>query len=152
VTFFSPLSTPLTGRADCAITIANTISWNFGSPLLDLQAMTTDQALLEAALAGYQQQYEDIQARMAEIRRMLRTTPAAALSTASSSSAAPVKKRKISAAGRRRMAEAQRKRWAAQKGTKEAPAKRHMSAAGRKRIADAAKKRWAAFRAKKTES
>jgi hypothetical protein len=66
----------------------------------------------------------------------------------------------MSAAGRKRIAEAQRKRWkvfhqaqdpAAAK--KAAPAARRMSAAGRKRIAEATKKRWAAFRkAKKAQA
>ena len=59
----------------------------------------------------------------------------------------------MSAAGRKRIAEAQRKRWKAfhqaqepAAAKKAAPAARRMSAAGRKRIAEATKKRWAAFR------
>jgi hypothetical protein len=100
--------------------------------------MTTDRGLLEAALLGYKQQLTETKAKMAEIRLLLGGAPAAA----------PAKKRTISAAGRRRMAEGQRKRWAAQESPDKPPAKkRHMSAAGRKRIAEAAKKRWAAFRA-----
>jgi hypothetical protein len=111
--------------------------------------MTSDSAFLEAALLGYRHQLDEIEAKMAEIRSLLRTgsLDGPARGTVS---AAPAKKRTISAAGRRRIAEAQRKRWAAQKGVKETPArKRQMSAAGRKRIADAAKKRWAALRAQK---
>jgi hypothetical protein len=105
-----------------------------------LAAMTTDRGLLEAALLGYKQQLTETDAKMAEIRLLLEGAPMPA----------PAKKRKISAAGRRRMAEAQRKRWAAQNSPDGPPAKkRHMSAAGRKRIAEAAKKRWAAFRAQR---
>ncbi len=57
----------------------------------------------------------------------------------------------MSAAARKRIALAQKKRWAAVKagqGTKAAvkPAKRVISAAGRARIVAATKKRWAAYR------
>src|ERR1035437_3388933 len=68
---------------------------------------------------------------------------------------ATAKKRRMSAAGRRRIALAQKKRWAALKADqkrKQAPAaqtqpkKRVISAAGRARIVAATKKRWAAWR------
>jgi len=61
----------------------------------------------------------------------------------------------MSAAGRRHIAAAQRKRWAAVKKSQAqgkgaekpaAPKKRKMSAAARKRIGEATRKRWAAFR------
>lgn len=59
----------------------------------------------------------------------------------------------MSDAGRRRIAEAQRKRWAAVKKNKPAAAaahapkkKRVLSAEGRRRIIEATKKRWAAYR------
>jgi hypothetical protein len=56
-------------------------------------------------------------------------------------------RRKMSAAGRARIAEAQRQRWAKVKGkTKSAsvaPKRRTMSAAGRARIAAAQRARWA---------
>ncbi len=66
------------------------------------------------------------------------------------------KKRKLSPEGRKRIAEAVKKRWAAQKAVskkavaapkKTAKKKRNLSPEGRKRIADAAKKRWAAQKA-----
>ena len=66
------------------------------------------------------------------------------------------KRRTVSAAGRMRMAEAQRKRWAARKQASVPPKaakpeaqkpKRKLSAAGRKRIVEATKKRWALVRA-----
>jgi len=57
----------------------------------------------------------------------------------------------MSAAARRRIALAQKKRWAAYKAAKGTPAKpkpqkRMLSAAGRARIVAATKKRWAAYR------
>jgi len=71
-------------------------------------------------------------------------------------------KRIISAASRRKMAQAQRARWAragegsqpaagAAKTTGSAPVKRVISAAGRKRIAAATRARWAKFRAQKAK-
>jgi hypothetical protein len=56
----------------------------------------------------------------------------------------------MSAAGRSRIAAAQRTRWAEyRKAKNEAPKKRRISAAGRKRIIAATKKRWAEFWKKK---
>jgi len=58
----------------------------------------------------------------------------------------------MSAAGRRRIAAAQRKRWAAVRKSQSqgkgvaAPKKRKLSAAARKRMGDATRKRWAAVR------
>ena len=56
-------------------------------------------------------------------------------------------RRKMSAAGRARIAAAQKARWAKAKG--QATAKRKLSAAARKRIAAAQRARWAKFRAAK---
>jgi hypothetical protein len=59
-------------------------------------------------------------------------------------------KRNVSPAARARIAEGQRKRWAAARGTTKqaaatpAPGKRQFSPAARRKIADAARKRWAA--------
>ena len=68
-------------------------------------------------------------------------------------------KRKISAASRRRMALAQKKRWAAIKGQSQAksvagsePPKRRISEEGRKRIVAATKKRWALKRAEEAKA
>ena len=73
----------------------------------------------------------------------------------SSASQARPRKRRLSAAGRKRIAEAAKRRWAAIKAAKAGPtakaaskavkhrAKRRISAAGRKRIAEAARKMWA---------
>jgi hypothetical protein len=63
---------------------------------------------------------------------------------------APIKKRKMSAAGRAKIAAAQKARWAKAKGQKakqSEPKRRKMSAAGRARISAAAKARWAKAKA-----
>lgn len=69
--------------------------------------MTLDPALLRAALIGYENQLAQIDKAMAEIRRQLKT--------AGSGSPAPAKERgrAMSAAARKRIAAAQKKRWAA---------------------------------------
>jgi hypothetical protein len=84
-------------------------------------SLQLDSGTLQAALVGYQQQLEHIEARMAEVRRRLRAAGAAAKSVASAQ-AAPAragrrpKKHRMSAEGRARIAAAQRARWAKLKG------------------------------------
>ncbi len=109
--------------------------------------------LLAAAMIGFEAQKVAIEGKIAEIRLQLdggKSEPASP-----SEIRKPRKKR--SAAVRRKMALAQRARWAKIKQVS-APQpsspltktpKRAMSAAGRKRIAAAQKKRWAAI--KKTD-
>ena len=109
--------------------------------------MLINAELLQAALSGYQAEYARIQQAMAEIRRELGSSTA--------STPKPVaegKKRTMSAAARKRIAAAQKKRWAEfHSKSKEAPVKkkRKLSAAGRARIVEATKRRWAAVRAQK---
>ena len=70
---------------------------------------TNDHALLEAALIGYQHQAAQLAEKIAEIRRQLGgKTPSAAPKAA----ATPTKRRTMSAAARKRIAAAQKKRWA----------------------------------------
>jgi hypothetical protein len=111
-------------------------------------SLTIDSSILEAALIGYQHERDQIDAKIAEIRRQIGgQTPQASAPEGESP-----RKRVVGAAGRKRMAAAQRKRWAEFKKAKEAPApakKRRLSAAGRKRIIEATKKRWAEVRARK---
>ena len=109
--------------------------------------------ILTAAIEGFAQQKLRIDAQIAELRTMLpggRTEPAATLTVPKG------KRRKLSAAARKRIGDAQRKRWAESKGasesvaTSEAPKrKRKLSAAGKRAIAEAVRKRWAAVRAAK---
>jgi hypothetical protein len=103
--------------------------------------------ILTAAIAGYEQQKRDIDERVAALRQMLHsngTVPAAPATNG---------RRPMSAAARKRIAAAQRKRWATVRASEpktaaEAarPKKRKLSAAGRKAIIEATKRRWAAFR------
>ena len=84
-----------------------------------------------------------------------RGRPSKASAVGVAPASAPIaRKRKMSAAGRKAIAKAARKRWAAVKAAK-APTppvveqKRALRAAARKAMADAAKKRWAAIKAGK---
>jgi hypothetical protein len=107
--------------------------------------------IITAAIEGFESQKAQIDAQIAELRQMLTGRPA---ETAAAPEPAKRKRRKMSAAGRARIAEAQRKRWAESKKAPEPSApkaapkpKRKLSAAGRRAIIAAAKKRWAAKRA-----
>ncbi len=114
------------------------------------QTLLNDPAVLQAALEGLERQRERTEEHIAELRRHFgKATP----------KGAPRKRRTMSATARKRIAQAQKKRWAEyRKGTKakeaETPAlaakparkKRRISAAGRKRIIEATKRRWAEYR------
>jgi len=113
-------------------------------------AIRAQNDLLAMALVGYEREKAKIEATIADIKAQLGLRgpgrPKAAIGIAGVS--APTGRRTLSASARRRIAEAQRKRWAAIKGTKTAAVakpKRRLSAAGRKAIIEATKKRWAAF-------
>jgi len=112
-----------------------------------------DNEILEAALIGFQHQRDQIQQKIAELRSQLGTGPSPRQAPAAGEEGAPAgKQRTMSMSARRRIALAQKKRWAvfkAQHGTRAAapkPQKRMLSAAGRARIVAATKKRWAAYR------
>jgi hypothetical protein len=100
--------------------------------------------ILAAALIGYKTELSKIDAKMAELRAQLRDSPAT-----NGTGRTARKSGGMSAAGRRRIAAAQRKRWAALKNAKAETAKpkRKISAAGRAAIVKAVKARWAAVRA-----
>jgi hypothetical protein len=113
------------------------------------------QPIIEAAIKGYLAQKAEIDSQIAELRSMLpggiRMSPAA---TPSDTGAG--KRKKFSLASRRKMAAAQRARYAKLRGESEPteaptakPKKRRMSAAGRRAISIATKKRWAAIKAAK---
>jgi len=109
--------------------------------------------IITAAILGFEEQKRHIDTRVAELRDMLDGGPAA-------TPEAPTRKRrrKLSAAARARIAEAQRKRWAAYKqaepSAKQATPKpkRKLSAAGRKAIIAATKRRWALKRAESAKA
>ena len=100
-------------------------------------------------------QKEELDAKISELRAWPTGGP-----TERAAAAEPVtpKRRRMSAAARKRIGDAQRKRWAASKKAAEpsvpevAPkSKRKLSAAGRKAIIAATKKRWEAVRAAKAQ-
>ena len=117
-------------------------------------AQTISAEILRAALAGLRLQEQKIQEQIAEVEGMLGVKSGAIASTEDASTG---KRRQFSAASRRKMALAQKARWAAIRGTSEQPEtstpaptkakRRKMSAAGRKAVGDATRARWAAKRA-----
>src|ERR1700733_16252282 len=97
----------------------------------------------QAALIGLQRTLEGVEQNIADLRRRL------GAHSDSEPTPGPAK-RTMSAAARKRIALAQKKRWAAYKvkssKAAEPQPKHEMSAEGRARIVAATKKRWAAFR------
>jgi hypothetical protein len=111
------------------------------------------QEIINAAIVGFEQQKLRIDAQIAELRAMLSGSPA---ESAATPKPATGQRRKFSAAARRRMKEAQQKRWAKIRGESAPPApatpehakaKRRISDEGMKRIIAATKKRFALKRA-----
>jgi hypothetical protein len=105
--------------------------------------------IIEAAIDGLEAKKQRIDVQIAKLRALLSPS---GNGSAPASPPTVHKKRGMSAAGRKAIAEAQRKRWAAAKGqsvntesTKKP--KRKLSAAGRAAIVAATKKRWALKRA-----
>ena len=103
--------------------------------------------ILAAAIEGFLAQKQRLNAQIAELRQQLTGGSPEPAATPEPTR----KRRKMSAAARKRIAEGQRKRWAAAKKESGVPAdtakpvakkaKRKLSAAGRQRIIDATKKR-----------
>jgi hypothetical protein len=116
----------------------------------------TDEIII-AAIQGFESQKARIEQQVAELRAMLSVGPARAAAAAEG----PIRKRKeFSPAARRKMALAQKARWAKIRGESEPQspalpevpkAKRRLSAAGRQAIIAATKKRWAAVNAAKAQ-
>jgi hypothetical protein len=108
--------------------------------------------IIHAAIEGFESQKRRIDSQIDELRQLLNGGG----TEIGAESGTPARKRKISAAGRRRMAAAQKARWAKIRGETEptsslaapkpARQKRKLSAAGRKAISEATKRRWAAKR------
>ena len=108
--------------------------------------------VINAAILGFESQKLRIDAQIAGLRAMPTGTP-----TATAAAEAPKgKRRKMNAAARKRIGDAQRKRWAESKkesapsspvAPEAAKPKRKLSAAGKAAIVAALKKRWAAKRA-----
>ena len=116
-----------------------------------------NRSILEAALIGLESRREQIEQQISTVQGMMRdgTAPrktASADQPPSTPTSKPgSKKRRLSPAGRRAIAEAARRRWAAVKSEQGATGesagrKGGLTTAGRKRLADAMRKRWAAKR------
>jgi hypothetical protein len=114
-------------------------------------ATKIDRTILEAALIGIEAQKKQLDERAAQIRQMLDGNQTEA--TTASSETAPRKRRKLSAAARKRIAEAQKARWAKVRGRSPAKAvapkaKRKLSPAARAKLVVNLKKARAAKAAK----
>ncbi len=120
--------------------------------------MKQDEELIHYALIGLEEQKRQIDEKILELRGRSGPGPSADVPQK-----APAARKGMSAAGRERIAAAQRARWAAQRGTAAqpvaaqpvkksaaAPARKKgtMSAEARARIAEAQRKRWAAAKKK----
>lgn len=109
--------------------------------------------IIDAAILGFEEQKARIDAQIAELRAIGSDEPGEAINEIALQPKRA--RRKISAAGRRAMAAAQRKRWAGVKGETETKTagpvkpKRKLSAAGKAAIVPALKKRWTAKKAAK---
>ena len=111
--------------------------------------------IITAAIAGFEEQKRQINGQIAELRATLNGGSTGVTVTPE----APRKRKKVSAAARRKMAVAQKARWAKIRGeagptapaVKPTPAKakRRISKEGMARIIAATKKRWAMVRAEK---
>ena len=108
--------------------------------------------IIIAAITGFESQKTKIDDQIAELRAML---PGGTTQTAATPEAPTGKRKKFSAAARKRMKEAQQRRWAKIRGESESPVpataesskpKRKLSKAGRAAIVAALKKRWAAVK------
>jgi hypothetical protein len=77
-------------------------------------SISLDKATLEAALLGYQQHLRQIEAKMADLRRLLGNGASAGIATVPKRGrkAGRKQKHRMSPEGRARIAAAQRARWA----------------------------------------
>src|ERR1035437_4096020 len=115
--------------------------------------------IITAAIEGFESQKIRIDQQISELKAMLSGGPAEA-------SAAPAptarKRKRFSAAARKRMKEAQQRRWAKTRGESRPPvpaatpeppkSKRRISEEGMKRIVAATKKRWRLAKAAKAQT
>jgi hypothetical protein len=112
--------------------------------------------IITAAIAGFESQKTRIDQQISELKAMLSGGPAETAATPKP------KRKKFSAAARRRMKDAQQRRWAKIRGESEPPvpaakpeprkSKRRISEEGMKRIVAASKKRWRLAKAAKAQT
>jgi hypothetical protein len=111
--------------------------------------------MIEAAILGSEEQKRRIDVQIADLRAMLSGAPVSAPAEAEAATPTGRPRRKVSAAGRKAMALAQKKRWAAKKAAPEpsakaaTPAKKKngMSPATKAKMIAKLKKYWADKRA-----
>ena len=113
-----------------------------------------DRSVLEMALIGYQRALDRIEGKIADLQRRLGARPARAAASAAAGDAKP--KRQMSAAARKRIAFAQKRRWAAfhqakEPAPKKAAAKRKLSPARKAALLANLAKARAARAAKRTK-
>ena len=112
--------------------------------------------IISAAIEGFESQKARIDQQISELRVMLSGGPAETPATPEP------KRKKFSVSARRRMKEAQQRRWAKIRGESEPPgpadspepqqSKRRISEEGMKRIVAATKKRWRLAKAAKAQA
>src|ERR1039458_1930417 len=124
----------------------NALPWKVQT---DMPTQKLTPEIITAAILGFEGQKRHIDTQIAELRALLSSGPA---ETAAPPEPATRKRRKMSAAARKRIGDAQRKRWAESQKATEPPAplaapkpKRKLSKAGRAAIVAATKNRWAAI-------
>src|SRR5438876_12360664 len=98
--------------------------------------------LLELALKGLEAERAKIDDEIAQIKSQLNPRPATA-QTATAGSSTPSKKRKMSAAARKKISEAMKRRYAELNSGRRQNAGSRLTAAGRKKLSDLMKRRWA---------
>jgi hypothetical protein len=107
--------------------------------------------IINAAIEGFEAQKRRIDEHIGELRTMLDGVPAKSAAAPEAPQTPGRTRKKFSAAARRKMAKAQKTRWAKIKGQSEPPSsatpeppkpKRRISPEGMKRIIAATKKRW----------
>jgi hypothetical protein len=114
----------------------------------DSMSTTLSPEIIVAAITGFESQRQHIDSQIADLRALLHGGRPDTVAASHYG-----QRRKVSATARKRMADGQRRRWAAAKGLSEAATttspkrKRRLSAAGRAAIVAALKKRWALKRA-----
>ena len=105
--------------------------------------------LLELALKGLEAERAKTDDEIVQIKSQLNQRPATAQIATAGISTSP-KKRTMSAAARKKISEAMKRRYAELNSGKRQTASSHLTAAGRKRLSDLMKKRWAEKRKEKS--
>jgi len=105
--------------------------------------MPDRQRLLDLALTGLEAERAKIDDEIAQIKSQLNPRLAIAQTAAPAGSSTPSKTRRMSAAARKKISEAMKRRYAELNSGKRHSAGSHLTAAGRRRLSDLMKKRWA---------